>query len=215
MNSRLMRSATLIIICALFSIFISAPDAFAQARKAGAVAAAGAAADVAAGQPVGKDGIVVRKVELTMVKTPNYSSSNNEATTTPGDWAKVLVRFDTEVDWADQIEMRFYIVVKNAKTGAITMFTATYTYSDIPKGRNHQVAVFLRPRTIERYGVPDRAGVEVYSKGEVVAMGTVPEGNKPWWRTATVRSVEGYVIDRSLTPFANIASDNYEMPKGK
>ena len=78
------------------------------------------------------------------------------------------------------------------------------------------MAVFLRPRAVERFGIPERAGVEVYSKGEVAGMGSFPEENKAWWRTATnVRTVEGYVIERSETPFANVASDNYEIPKGK
>ena len=222
MNKRLIRNTTLITLCALFSIFGSARDAFAQARKAGAGAgagaagAAGAAAGAApAGQAAGKKEIAIKKVEMTKVKTPDYSSSINEATTTPGDWTKIMVRFDTEAEWTDQLEMRFYIVVKNPKTAAYTMFTGMYVYSDIPKGRNHQAAVFLRPRTVERYGAAERAAVEMYSKGELVAAGSFPEDNKPWWRTATVRSVEGYVIERSQTPFANIAGDNYELPKGK
>jgi len=208
MNGKLMRNTTIITLGVLFSIF-SGRDALAQARKAGPAAGAAVA------QSAAKEGVVVRKVEMTRVKTPDYSSSNNEATTTPGDWARVLVRFDTDADWTDQLEMRFYIVVKNQKTAAYTMFTGTYIYSDIPKGRSHQVAVFLRPRTIERYGMPEQAGVEIYSKGEVISAGSVPENNKPWWRTANVRSVEGYVLDRSQTPFANIAADNYELPKGK
>ena len=194
----------------MFSIF-SAHDAFAQARKAGAGAAAAAGGPAAAG----REAIVARKVEMTKVRTPDYSSSYNEATTTPGDWTKVMLRFDTEAEWTDQLEMRFYIVVKHPRTGAYTMFTGTYVYSDIPKGRNHQAAVFLKPRTTERFGAAERAAVELYSKGEVVSAASFPEDNKPWWRTATVRSVEGYVIERAQTPFANIASDNYEMPKGK
>jgi len=211
MNKKLMRSISIVTLFVLFSIFGSARDASAQARKAG-----GAAGAAMSAQAAGRDGIVIRKVELTKVKTPDYSiGNNNEVTTTPGDWAKVMARFDTEAEWTDQLEMRFYIVVKNPKTGAFTMFTGAYVYSDIPKGRNHQAAVFLRPRIVERYGVPERAAVEMYSKGELVSAGSFPEDTKPWWRTATVRSVEGYVLDRSLTPFANIAGDNYEMPKIK
>ena len=198
-----------VVLFVLSFMFIAGGNAFGQARKAGASAAAGAAV----GQTAGKEGVVVRKVEMTKVRTPDYSSNVSESSLTPGDWTKVLVRFDTEADWTDQLEMRFYIVVKSPKTGVFTMFTATYVYSDIPKGRNRQVAVFLRPRTAERYGAPERAAVEVYSKGEVVATGSFPEDNKPWWRTATVRAVEGYVLDRSQTPFANIASDSYEIPK--
>jgi len=211
MNRRLMRNTTIITLCALFSIF-SNHDALAQARKTGAAAAAAAA------QSSGGVGVTVKLLEITKVRTPDfsYSSSTTEANIIPGEWAKMLVRFDTDADWTDQVEMRFYIVVKNSKTAAYTMLTGTYVYSDIPKGRNHMVAVYLRPRTMDRYGnIVEQVAVEVYSKGDVVSSGSFPVSNKPWWRTATVRSVEGYVLDRSQTPFANIAGDNYELPKGK
>ena len=206
MNNNLMRNVTIITLCALFSI-LSGHGAFAQARKAAVPA-----------QPAGKEGVAVRVLEITNTKPPvfTYSGIANEANITPGDWERILVHFDTEADWTDQLEMRFYIVVKNPKTTTYTMFTGTYVYSDIPKGRNHLVAVYLRPRTMERYGnMVEQAAVEVYSKGEMVSSRSFPESNKPWWRTANVRTVEGYVLDRSLTPFANIAGDNYELPKGK
>jgi len=204
MNGKLIRSMAIIIICSLFFITLTC-DVLAQARRSGTTSARSSS----------RKGVTVRKLEVTKSKSPNFSSSINETTTTPGDWTKVLVRFDTEADWTDQVEMKFFIVVKNAKSSALTMFTGSYVYSDIPKGRGHQVAVFLRPRTTERYGVAKQAGVEVSYKGEVVSAGSYPESTKPWWRTATVRSVEGYVLDRSQTPFAIIAGDNYERPKGK
>ncbi len=206
MNITPVRFSVIIILCALLSALCGS-DALAQARRAGGATAVAPAA--------AKEGVVIRKVDVIKVRSPDYSTSLNEVTLTPGDWAKILVRFDTDADWTDQLEMRFYIVVKNPKTSAYTMFTATYVYSEIPRGRGHQVAVYLRPRTSERYGWPEQAGVEIYSKGEVVSAGSFPESNKPWWKTANVRTVEGYVLDRSQTPFANIATDNYELPKGK
>jgi len=210
MNGRLMREATVITLCALFAI-VSGRDALAQARKAAGASAAPSAA---------RESVSVKLVEISKTKTPDFSYSGsgvNEMNITPGEWAKILVRFDTDAEWTDQLEMRFYIVVKNPKNSAFTMFTGAYVYSDIPKGRNHMVAVYLRPRTLERYGnVVEQAGVEVYSKGEVLSAGSFPNSNKPWWRTATnVRTMEGYVIDRSQTPFAVIAADNYELSKGK
>lgn len=205
-----------IVLCSLVIPCVFGGNAFAQARKA---VPGGASAKAAAAKTAGQADreIQVRKVELNQVKTPDYSSNAGESSITVKDWAKIIVRFDTDPDWIDQLEMRFYIVVKNPKNSAFTMFTGAYVYSDIPKGRNHMVAVYLRPRTLERYGnVVEQAGVEVYSKGEVLSAGSFPNSNKPWWRTATnVRTMEGYVIDRSQTPFAVIAADNYELSKGK
>ena len=181
----------------MFSIF-SGRDAFAQSAN--------------------KEGVTIRSLEITKTKAPDFSYGGivPEANIISADWAKVLVRFDTVADWTDQLEMRFYIVIKNPKTAAFTMFTGKYAYSDIPKGYNHLVAVYLRPRTMERYGnMIEQVAVEIYYKGEVVSVKSFPASDKPWWRTANVRSVEGYVLDRSQTPFAKIAGDNYELPKGK
>jgi len=169
-------------------------------------------------QSTSKEGMTIKSLEITNTKAPdfNYGGIVPEANTISADWAKVLVRFDTAADWTDQLEMRFYIVVKNPKTAAFTMFTGKYVYSDIPKGYNHQVAVYLRPRTMERYGnMVKQVAVEIYYKGEIVSVKSFPASDKPWWRTANVQSVEGYVLDRSQTPFANIAEYNYELPREK
>lgn len=205
MNGKLIGNAASMTLCAVLLIF-SGRDAFAQARKA------------AGAQSAARESVAIKALEITKTKSPDFSYSGavNESNFVSVDWSKILVRFDTDADWTDQLEMRFYIVVKNTKTSAYTMFTGTYVYSDIPKGRGHQAAVYLRPRTLDRYGnVVEQAALEIYSKGEVVAMRSSPESTKPWWRTSNVRSVEGYVLDRSQTPFANIAWDNYEIPKGK
>jgi hypothetical protein len=210
MNKKL--SAAIMTLWVLSLISGSTGDALAQARKAG-TGGAGAAAPAA--PAAGRESVIVKKVELVKIKTPDYNNNLNESSLTTGDWARVLVRFDAEAEWTDQLEMQFYIVLKHPKTGAYTMFTGTFFYADIPKGRGRQVAVFLRPRTTERYGAPEQAAVVIKSRGEEVATGSFPESNKAWWRTATVRSIEGYIFDRSQTPFANIASDNYETLKGK
>jgi len=197
MDTKSIRNLITIIFCALFSI-ISGRDAFAQSAS--------------------KEGVAIKSLEITKTKPPDFSYGGivPEANIISADWAKLLVRFDTDADWTDQLEMRFYIVVKNSKTATFTMFTGKYVYSDISKGYNHLVAVYLRPRTMERYGnMVEQVAVEIYYKGEVVSVKSFPASNNPWWRTANVRSVEGYVLDRSQTPFANIASYNYELPRGK
>ena len=211
MKGNLNRDAAIVVLCIMLTgMFIG--EASAQARRAGGAAAAGGTASA-------KDTISVKAIEVTSNnRTPDYSysGSSSEANITPGNWAKILVKFDTDAEWTDQLEMKFYIVVKNQKNSAFTMFTGSYVYSDIPKGRGRQVAVYLRPRTTERYGAPERAAVEFYLKGELVAIGGFPEDSKqPWWRSAALRSIEGYLLDRSQTPYANIAFDNYEIPRAK
>jgi hypothetical protein len=184
-------------LCVMVSIF-SGRDALAQAA--------------------GQEGVAIRSLELSKTRAPAFSYSDmvSEASITVADWAKILVRFDTAAEWTDQLEMRFYIVVKNPKKAVQTMLIGKYVYSDIPKGVNHMVAVYLRPRTMDRFGnVIDQMAVEMCLQGEIVAVKTVPASDKAWWRSAAMHSVEGYLLDHSQTPFAHIAESNYEQPKLK
>jgi len=197
-------------------VLLAGGDVLAQARKSGAsAAAAGAATPV-----VGKEGITIKKFELNAnIKAPDYSSNANEATLIPTPWARVLVKFDvnTEAEWLDQLEMKFYVLVKSQKTGVYTVLTGAFVYAEVPRGRNHQVAVYLRPRTVERFGVPEQAGVEINLRGETAAVGSAP-GSSRWWQNpqvANLKSQEGYILDRSQSPFALIAPDNYEILRGK
>ena len=192
------------------SVFLSGGNVFAQARKAG-----GATASTA-----GKSPVIIKKMELNAnVRAPDYSSNASEATLVQTPWARILVRFDlnTEAEWIDQLEMKFYALVKNQKTGVYSILTGTFVYAEVPRGRNRQVAVYLRPRTTERYGVPEQAGVEINLGGETVAFaGSV--GNSKWWQSsqvASLKTIDGYIMDRSQTPFALIAPDNYETLRGK
>lgn len=204
---------------ALVCLF-SVSDAAAQARRVTppprpATTAAQPAATVA-----GKEGVVIRKIEAygptAKVRTPEFKTDASEPQAQAKDWARIAVQYETDVEWSDELEFRYMVLVKNPKTSAYTMFSATVNYIDIPKGKRHTSTVFLRPNTLDRYGAVEWAGVKIYLKGKdaPVAATQMPESDlRPW--TATVTIIPGVLLNRDQTPFALVAIDNYETIKAK
>ena len=112
-------------------------------------------------------------------------------------------------------------------------------YSDIQKGKDHKISAILLPAALERFGKPIGLGVEV-SVGDTVVYvddknidGVLvtalqklaqanPGGKLPkWWEyvnaNATIQSKmvrrNDYLVDRSKTPFAVVAIDDYLLSK--
>lgn len=198
-------------VCLLSVSIVS--DAAAQARRATAPGAGNISS-----ASVAKEEVVIRKMEGTApnarVKTPEIKNDANENQAVAREWARILVLFETYAEWTDELEFRYMVLVKNAKTGALTMFPGNVTYIDIPKGKRHLSTMFLRPNTLERYGYVEWAGVKIFNKGEQVAVAQLPENDqRPW--TATVKTREGLLLNRDQTPFGLVAIDNYVTIKPK
>ena len=192
----------------------SVSQASAQARR---VAAPGARAVQSA---AGKKGMVIRKMEAVgpnaRVKTPHFTNDANEPQAQAKNWARVSVQYETDVEWTDELEFRYMVLVKHPKTGVFTMFPGTVTYIDVAKGKRHTSTVFLRPATLERYGAVEWAGVKIYLKGKdaPVAVAQMPDDPRPWTAPGATTKA-GVLLNRGQTPFALVAIDNYETIKPK
>ena len=195
--------------CVLTTLALMTQSARAQARRSVASKPASAAAL--------REKVTIKKIEgigpSAKIKTPEYNVSISENLTAARDWARVLVQFATVSDWVDELEFRYFVQVQNQRTRLERRFLGTFRYVDIPKGKRHLSSVFLRPTTLKRYGNIIGIAVEVYSKGELVAVAANPAGPKGWWRTATIKEVSGVLLERSQTPFAFVAYDAYVTEK--
>ncbi len=189
-------------------LVILAPSVQAQARRAVPLTPATATA---------KEEVKIRKVEglaLTgRVKTPEYVLNPTERSVQARDWSRILVRFETASEWIDELEFRYYVQVFNSKTSQDLLFTGTFHYVDVPKSKKHISTVFLRPETVARHGNVLGIAVEIFSNGELVATASTPETPAGWWRTTTVKTVPGVLLERSATPFAFVAYDDYLTAK--
>ena len=189
------------------TVALCAPDARAQARRASAP------------QKASKDKVVIKKFEAigraARVRSPQYQLNPSENSPTVREWARIMVRFETDADWTDELEFRYFVQVHNSKNKIDLLFPGTFQYIDIPKGKRNLSTVFLRPNTLDRYGDVIGIAVEIYAKGEMVAFACNPQSPKGWWRLTKAKAMPGVLLERSQTPFAFVAFDSYVTAKPK
>lgn len=113
----------------------------------------------------------------------------------------------------------------------------TLRFGDIPKGKDHKVSAVLLPAALLRYGYVTALGFEMTVQDKVVysdqqaatgslviqkmkaALANNPTSKLKWWEHpdivngANTTKLDGYLVDRSKTPFALVAPDDYEMSK--
>jgi hypothetical protein len=151
-----------------------------------------------------------------LVKSPDSGSSKRAGSR---EWAELNVQFDTEPEWVDEVAFNFYVLLRDRGGSDYTLLKGVVTYVDVERGRSHQGVAYVRPAALARYGEIVGVAVEASVKGEVVSVLT--EGrlgpSKPlpleWWKNPKLSPKDGYVVDKSKTPFALINFDNYEALK--
>jgi hypothetical protein len=159
------------------------------------------------------------------VYTPSFSTDVGRGINAAKEWHAVTVTYDTAPEWIDELLIQFYVlgIMKSPETGRNTysLYKTAVRYIDIEKGRNHTAVAFLRPAAIKRYGDPIAVAAVFTLDGEVVAELSDESTQLPekWWRNPLVTDSkdvivrDGYLMDRSKTPWAVINSDDYEVIK--
>ena len=206
--------STCIAACAFFFIAASSVDAQTVRRPA-------------AKEEKAEDVLRIRKITglgtRGEVRTPEYRTSARRGMNRPGTWARVMVEYETEPEWIDELIFSYYVLTLTEVDGkkSYSFFRNNVRYIDIKEGRRHYSAVFLRPNTIERYGEPVAIAVEISYKGEIAGTATdveksagLPAGE--WWKNRRVIDNDlvternGYLLNRAESPFALINIDDYE-----
>jgi hypothetical protein len=143
----------------------------------------------------------------------------------PLEWSKIEVEYDTAPKWIDLLTVKFHVMTVETVDGkpAYSIFRETVDYLDIAQGRGHLAAAYLRPRTVERYGVPAVVHIEFLVAGEVVDQVDELDPSMrnqikaDWYKNDAVLQSEfvkvrdGYLLDRASTPFDLVNSDTHEV----
>jgi len=158
-----------------------------------------------------------------LVSGPQYRTNVARGVKPPEEWSRIQVTYDTAPEWIDELTFQYFVLTEREQDDAkaYSLFKNTVRYADIEQGRDHMSTVFLRPSTVKRYGLPVAIAVEIRLKGEVIAEAAEAEIKVPeqWWRNPAVTQNEGvttrdgYLLDRSQSPFALINIDDYEVIK--
>lgn len=216
-----------VIVCCLLACTLSGRVTFAQgtSKSAGKTGAGGAAA-----ADVSTDDVKLKKLTglgpQSVVKSPEFRVGAMRGTKPLGDWAQITAKFDTTPEWLDELTFQFYaLAMIRDKDGKeqFSFYKSSVHYADIEKGRDHLAVMYVRPSTLKRYGPLVAVGVEILEKGKMIAAMSEPptptkDGNvaDAWWKkdmNSSVTPRDGCLLDRSLSPFALISIDDYEVIK--
>lgn len=150
-------------------------------------------------------------------RTPAFDVRGASAVRRPREWAHIQIELETAPEWIDELTFTYYVMTQLGNETAFSLFETTVRYGDIPRGQ-HLSSVLLMPAAVERFGLPIALGLEISHEGEVIARESASslsavEGE--WWRnerivdSPNVTRRDGYLLDRTQTPFALVNWDDY------
>lgn len=181
---------------------------------------------LAQGTARGREGdgrLVLKLRELTgtgpraVLKSPDAGASRRSATR---EWVELGVQYDTQPEWIDEVSLSYFVLLRHARNNPeFTLLKGSVTYLDVARGASHLGVAYVRPAALARYGEVAAVAVEVRVKGEVLdtlSIGRLAAG-KPlpsdWWKSPNFIPKDGYIVEKSKTPFVLVNFDEYEALK--
>ncbi len=175
------------------------------------------------------DKLRVRKIiglgSKARVFTPTYTTDVGRGVERAQEWLAVTLTYDTAPEWIDELLIQFHVLAKrpDPKTpkNLYSLYKTAVRYVDIEAGRKHMATTYLRPSAIVRYGEAVAVAAVVTLDGAVVAEVSDESMQLPekWWKNPLVTDSDattirdGYLLDRSKSPWALINTDDYEVIK--
>ena len=168
---------------------------------------------------VRKEEFKVKRIEVRFERPPVVSSGSGgrggrEAGQIP--WGMFECEFDSQPDWADDVELKWYVVLNGPK--AKTMATGSDTYMYVKKGRRHVAAMFMHPFVLDRWtggsgqGAIEDIGVEIWWQGRLVALSSMrSQAKTQWWQQFTPQP--GLLMRASESPWILGGFTDYEWSK--
>jgi hypothetical protein len=180
-----------------------------------------------------KENVRIRKLEGIGRKaereTPLYTVSGfSPSSVRPRKWHEIMVEFDTDAEWMDEAVFEFFAMAESTDGGkkVYSFYRTTARFADVKRG-SHKAAAYLLPTALERHGSVVAIAVEVTSQGKSLASESEVANGAPaqfsksakWWRdsaivdAAVVSKRDGYLLERSKTPFGLLNVDEYEFSR--
>jgi hypothetical protein len=184
------------------------------APRIGWVCAGVAAAVLAAGPEAAAQGsgeVVVRRIQQSAAKTPEYRTDANLGLEKKKTWLRLDAGYETEPDWIDDLEFTYYVLLRTrTPREPFVLLKGSIAYVNIPKGK-HMSTMYVHPSVLDRFGAYEGFAVEVRQGGRPVANNATSDQYPKWLQQLSAR--EGHVLPPAQTPFAMLGYDNAEMVK--
>lgn len=156
----------------------------------------------------------------------NYRTVSAEGTTVVGldrgklrrlgkvkGWGMIESYYESIPKWADDVEVKYYVLVKGEKPNKPVMLSGSVVYVDVQEGREHVSTMYIPPQAIIRYGEVLRVRAELWYNGILQDSTQWPRtaGKTPWW--TRIKPLYGSLFNRFYTPFEHEAEAWEEVIK--
>ena len=161
---------------------------------------------------------IIKKVEVQNPTSPDYTAANS-VRWTPQKWVKMEVTFDANPEFTEELTFTYY-----ALTAENRLLVGRVNHVSILKGRDLHSVMYISPKSIVKIlqrktgttgELPLQQVTVTVSKpgvAAVLAMGNLKgAGQVEWW--ATLKQEEGFLMNKTETPFAPLYWDYYEAVK--
>lgn len=164
-------------------------------------------------RPAGTQEFSVRNISQRQLEAPDYRIGTSEmgtrGPTLARRWLRIEVQFDSEPDWADDVTLKYYVLIGRGRETKLLVGEVTHMH--VAKG-THYSAMFMHPNLLKRLGGQVEAvAVQLYHQNRLVDMLSDPPARTRWWEQYTPLS--GYLLNPERTPWAPVAADRYEAIK--
>lgn len=157
----------------------------------------------------------IKKVDVSFVATPEYTVTPQARLVRAEKWMVTEVTFDAKPDFTSDLVVNYYIYF------AQRLFVGRVQHVSIMKGRDLHSVAYMSPKSLavilngKQLAPSDVVNVSVtITKPGIAAPISVKSwkpANGEWW--ASMKQEEGYVVNKSETPFAPLSWDYYEALK--
>ena len=183
----------------------------------GALLALGASESLAQLQPRPvKADFLIKRIELRRLNPASGGASGRggtEAGRVP--WTLFECEFDSQPEWADDLEVKWYVVLGGSKQQVMATGSDTYIY--VKKGRRHVAAMLMHPLVTERWAgsttqaAMESVGVELLWHGRLMSFDDTKHSKQQWWQRFTPQP--GLLMRVSESPWATTLYADYEWSK--
>lgn len=133
----------------------------------------------------------------------------------PKGWGVIESVYESLPDWADDVELRYYVLLKAKKKKKQVMLAGSISYAHVEKGKHHFSNIYIPPQVLHRYGQVLRIRAEVWYNGILQDSTQWPRKKKaskiPWW--TRIKPTYGSLMNRFYTPFEHEAQLKEEVIK--
>jgi len=162
----------------------------------------------------GRSNFDIKNITQKQTDAPNYSVAANlggRPSTLARKWLMIEVQFESEVEWADDVQVKYYVLI--GKGQERRLFVGEVTHINVAKGQQHYSAMFMQPNTLKRYGAGEieQVTVRIFHKGTLASTKSEPAVKDGWWDR--FQPTPGYLLAPQDTPWAMIADERFEAVK--